>query len=299
MAGRLPCRHGAAMKTPLTRNLGPALITGSSRGIGYYLAREFARHGHPLVLVAPKADELDTVATNLRREFEIEVRTIDADLTHADACGKVSTELGTAGIAIEYLVNNAGFGERGHFWEISHAKHIAMIRLNIEAVVRLTHLFLPAMLARGRGRILNTASIAGFEPGPNLAVYHATKAFVLSLSESLATELKDTGVTVTALCPGATDTDFFEKAHMVDTNAFQNQPVMAPQQVAEAGYAALMKGERTVVPGGMNKAIIAARRLLPESTQAKKNEKLYEETRPAERKRERGEIENAEALRQL
>lgn len=284
--------------TPLP-TLGHALVTGSSSGIGYHLAREFARHGHPLVLVAPNADELETIAGNLRKEFEVEVRALDADLTQPEAPERISAELHNAGVMIEYLANNAGFGERGRFWENAPEKHIAMIRLNIEAVVRLTHLFLPAMIAMRRGRILNTASVAGLEPGPNLAVYHATKAFVLSLSESLATELKDTGVTVTALCPGATDTDFFEKAHMVDTNAFQNQPVMAPQQVAEAGYAALLKGERVIIPGGMNKAIIAARRLLPESAQAKKNEKLYEETRPAERKRERGEIEEAETLRQL
>lgn len=170
-----------------------------------------------------------------------------------------------------------------------------MLRLNIEAVVRLTRLFLPPMLQRHSGRILNTASVAGFEPGPNLAVYHATKAFVLSLSESLATELADTGVTMTALCPGPTDTDFFPKAEMVDTPAFQKASVMPPQEVAEAAYAALMKGERVIIPGAMNKAMVATRRILPESAQARKNEKLYSDTDPAKRKREPHEVEAKEA----
>lgn len=276
---------------------GTTLVTGASSGIGYHLAREFARHGHPLVLVAPVSDELQGIAADLQQEFRVGVRTLGADLTHTDATAEISGVLARAGIEIDCLVNNAGFGERGRFWEIPPEKHLAMIRLNAEAVVRLTHLFLPQMVARGHGRILNTSSVAGFEPGPNLAVYHATKAFVLSLSEALATELRDTGVTVTALCPGATDTDFFEKAHMLDTNAFQKQPVMAPQEVAEAGYAALMKGERVVIPGGMNKMMVAARRVLTESAQARQNEKLYEETRPLDRKRQRGDVENAEAAR--
>jgi short-subunit dehydrogenase len=203
-------------------------------------------------------------------------------------------EIAQSGAGIDILVNNAGLGQRGKFWENPADRDIAMIRLNVEAVVRLTRLFLPRMLERRSGRILNTASVAGFEPGPNLAVYHATKAFVLSLSESLATELEHTGVTLTALCPGPTDTDFFPKAEMVDTPAFQKANLMAPQSVAEAAYDALMKGERIIVPGALNKAMVATRRLLPESAQAKKNEKLYSETDPAERKREPHELEAKE-----
>jgi short-subunit dehydrogenase len=286
------------MKNSPPNNSGLALITGASSGIGLHLAREFARHGHPVVLVAPQADELEGVARDIRLEFQVDARPLAADLTRPEAPGEIFSQLSSGGAGeVEYLVNNAGVGERGRFWENSPQKHLTIIRLNVEAVVRLTQLYLPPMIERGHGRILNTASVAGFEPGPNLAVYHASKAFVLSLSEALATEVQDTGVTVTALCPGATDTDFFEKAHMVDTPAFQKQPVMAPQDVAEAGYAALMKGERIIVPGGMNKAMIAARRLMPESAKAKKNEKLYEETSPLERKRERGDVETAEAAR--
>jgi short-subunit dehydrogenase len=265
-----------------------ALITGASSGIGQQLAREFARHGHPVVLVAPVAAEVEDLADALEREFSIRAYPIAQDLTEDDSAMEIFDELSAEGIEVAILANNAGRGQRGKFWETSPETDLEMIRLNVEAVVRLTRLFLPPMIKRGQGRILNTASVAGFEPGPLLAVYHATKAFVLSFSESLATELEDTGVTLTALCPGPTDTDFFAKADMVDTQAFQKANVMAPQTVAEAAYEALMKGQRVVVPGAMNKVMIAGRRVTSEETQAKMNEKLY--TKTDERKREPGDI---------
>lgn len=268
-----------------------ALITGASSGIGLHLTREFARNGHPVVLVAPIEDELEEVASEIRSEFGVDAEVIAVDLASEEAADEIWDELSVMGTDIGILCNNAGLGRHGKFWEIPLEDDIEMLRVNIEAVVRLTKRFLPRMLASGRGRILNTASVAGFEPGPTLAVYHATKAFVLSLSEALATELQDTGVTVTALCPGPVDTDFFPKADMVDTNAFQKGNVMAPQEVAAIAYAALMKSERVVIPGGVNKAMIFTRRLLPESAQAKKNEKMYEETGSGERKRERGDVE--------
>ncbi len=268
-----------------------ALITGASSGIGYHLAREFAWHGHSLILVAPVLSELERVSMEIEREFQVGVQPLARDLSQEHAPGELFATLSGSNTHVDILVNNAGLGQRGRFWENPPERDILMLRLNIEAVVRLTRLFLPPMLERRHGRILNTASIAGFEPGPTLAVYHATKAFVLSLSESLATELQETGVTLTALCPGPTDTDFFDKADMVDTAAFQKANLMAPQDVAKAGYEGLMKGERVIVAGGMNKAMVAARRLLPESLQARKNEKLYEETDPAERKRQPGEKE--------
>jgi short-subunit dehydrogenase len=266
------------------------LITGASSGIGYELAREFAKHGHPLAIVAPVAAELEETAAALEREFGVVVWPLAHDLTRENAPEEIFDALAREGRPVDIVVNNAGLGQRGKFWENSAERDIEMIRLNVEAVVRLTRLFLPPMLDRRHGRILNTASVAGFEPGPNLAVYHATKAFVLSLSESLATELDGTGVTLTALCPGPTDTDFFPKAGMVDTPAFQRANVMGPQPVAEAAYAGLMKGERIVVPGGLNKAMVASRRILPKSTQAKINEKLYTETSPRKRNREPGQI---------
>src|ERR1041385_1673920 len=170
------------------------------------------------------------------------------------------------------------------------------LRLNIEAVLRLTKYFLPPMVQRRRGRILNVGSIAGFNPGPLLSVYHATKAFVNSWSEALATELKDNdcGVTVTTLCPGPTDTDFFPKAGMVETRAFQKASVSAPQDVAKAGYEGLMKGELFVVPGMMNKALVASRRILSDGAQASLNEAFYKKVPPEDQKRERGDFEKAE-----
>ena len=152
-----------------------------------------------------------------------------------------------------------------------------MVRLNVEAVLRMTKLFLPPMLGRRCGRILNTASIAGFEPGPMLAVYHASKAFVLSWSEALAIELEDTGITVTALCPGATDTDFFPKADMMATRAFQGENVMAPQEVAKAGYEAMMKGDVKVVSGMKNKVQAAMSNVMPDTMLAASMRKKMEE----------------------
>jgi len=279
--------------------LDTALITGASSGIGLALAREFARHGHPLVIVAPVKAELDDVAAKISDEFKVTVLPLAQDLAQEGGADHVFDALIDRGVGVDILVNNAGLGQRGRFWDTSLERDLQIIRVNIEAPIRLTKRFLPPMIERKRGWILNTASIAGFEPGPLLAVYHASKAFDLSWSEALATELKDanTGVTVTTLCPGPTDTDFFPKADMIDTNAFQKAKVMAPHEVAEAAYKGLMKGERLVVPGMMNKAMVMGRRLMPESMQARMNEKMYEETDPSERKRERGDIEANEAGR--
>jgi short-subunit dehydrogenase len=229
--------------------------------------------------------------------FGVTVNPVARDLSTAAATDAIFDDLLDAGIAIDILVNNAGLGQRGNFWETPLDRDVEIIRVNAEAPIRLTKRFLPAMIARRHGWILNTASIAGFEPGPLLAVYHASKAFVLSWSEALATELKDadTGVQLTTLCPGPVDTDFFPKADMIDTNAFQKGNVMAPQEVAAAAYEALMKGERLIVPGGMNKMMVAGRRMMPISAQARMNEKMYEEVDPEDRKRERGDIEDQEA----
>lgn len=250
-------------------------------------------HGHGVILVAPVQAELEAVAAELRSAHGVEVVPIAKDLTQPNAAQEIFDQLG--GREVDILVNNAGLGQHGLFWEIGLEKDLEMLRLNVEAVLRLTKLFLPPMLQRGRGKILNTASVAGFEPGPKLAVYSATKAFVRSWSEALAIELKERGITVTTLCPGPTDTDFFPKADMVDTKAFQDTKVMAPQQVAEAAYEALMEGDMLVVPGAMNKALVFGRRLMTEGAQAKFNEKIYKETDPSERKRERGDVEREAA----
>ena len=270
---------------------GIALITGASSGIGLELARQFAMNGHPLVLVARVENERRTIAEELSQKHNVGVDFIAKDLSDPESASQIWEELKQSRTDIEFLVNNAGLGQRGKFWETPMERDIEMLRVNIGAVVRLTKLFLPSMVARNHGRILNTASIAGFEPGPLLAVYHATKAFVLSFSEAIATELEDTDVTMTALCPGATDTDFFPKAQMIETRAFQKSAVMTPQEVAEAGYKAMMRGERVFVPGAMNKTIVFTRRILSEHAQSKVNEKFYEDVDPEDIKHQRGDYE--------
>ncbi|HJT80456.1 MAG TPA: SDR family oxidoreductase [Chthoniobacterales bacterium] len=277
-------------------NTETTLITGASSGIGFHLARQFARHQHPLVLVAPVESELKEIAADLGDQHGVSVQVIAKDLEQPGAADEIFSELAADGVEIEILVNNAGHGQKGRFWDIPVERDLSIVSLNIEAVLRLTKLFLQPMIQRGRGRILNVASIAGFEPGPLLAVYHASKAFVLSWSEALATELKDnnTGVSLTTLCPGPTDTDFFEKADMVATRAFQKADVMPPQEVAEAGYKALMDGDRLIVPGAANKAIVFSRRFLPATAQAKMHEKLYSDVKPEDMKRLPHEIEAEE-----
>lgn len=271
------------------------LITGSSSGIGMHLAHEFARHGHPLVLVAPVESELEQIAVGFRRDHNVEVRVIAKDLEQENSPQEIFDELQTAGVGIDILANNAGHGFHGNWWELSLEQDLSMVRLNIEAVLRMTKLFLPPMLQRSRGRILNTASVAGFMPGPLQATYYATKAFVLSWSEALAVELDDTPISVTALCPGVTDTDFFEKGGSKNIKARQSSNVMAPQDVAKEGYAGLMKEELFVIPGAANKAMIATRRILPVTTQAKMNEKMNTDVPPEKATHERGEKESAAA----
>jgi uncharacterized protein len=267
-----------------------ALITGASSGIGLHLARELARHGHRVALVAPDAHELAEVARAIEAEHGTEAVPIACDLERDDAVASIERQL-PADFSVDILVNNAGHAQRGRFWEVPVERHLSVVRLNIDAVLRLTAAFLPRMLDRGRGRILNTASVAGFQPGPMLAVYHASKSFVLSFTEALAVELDDGPISVTALCPGPTDTDFFPKADMLGTRAFQQANLMAPQDVAKAGYEGLMKGHRLVVPGAANKALVFARRFMPELAQAKLNEQIYAEVPPASRGRSRGDME--------
>ncbi|PYJ11879.1 MAG: hypothetical protein DMF06_01265 [Verrucomicrobia bacterium] len=291
---------GAAVRRVSTdmdkKNRGKTLVTGASSGIGLHLAHEFAKRGHPLVLVAPVESELREIATQFQLDHGISVQIMAKDLREESAAREIFDQIQRDATPLEILVNNAAHGQRGKFWEIPIETDISMVDLNILAYLRLTKLFLPSMVQRGRGRILNTASVAGFMPGPLQAVYHATKAFVLSWSEALATELDKTGVTVTALCPGPTDTDFFEKADMQDTKAFQS--VMAPQEVAKTGYEALMEGKNVVIAGAVNKAMVFSRHLMPASGQARLNEKMYEQIPPEEQKLKRGDKEFAAAARE-
>lgn len=243
------------------------------------MAHEFAKNGHDLVLVSRDKDELEKAADELRRSHAVEVLTFSHDLAAPDEPVALKRHLDERGIVVDILVNNAGIGQRGKFHEIPIESHLSLIRLNIEGLVRLTRLFLPDFVNRSEGRILNLASIAGFQPGPLLATYHATKAFVLSLSLAIREEVKDTGVTVTALAPGPTDTNFFERADMTDTVVYEKGKLMQPEEITSGAYKALMEGDDIYIPGGMNKALTFVRRFLPKSVQAMLNEQLYKDAK--------------------
>jgi short-subunit dehydrogenase len=239
-----------------------ALVTGASGGIGYELARILARHGHDLVLVARSADKLAALAERLELDHGIQVRAIAKDLARPEAAAEIHEWLAAEGLAVDVLVNNAGMGLLGKFAEIGIEGDVEMLRLNVEAPTLLTRLLLPAMLERGSGRILNLSSTAGFQPGPLMAVYYATKAYVLSFSEALANEVAGTGVTVTALCPGPTQTGFSSRAGSEQSRLFKG-PTMDARTVAEIGYAALMAGKPVVIPGHRNRILAFGVRLTP------------------------------------
>ena len=263
-------------------NTRTALITGASSGIGKSLAHQFASHGFNLVLVASNEAPLREAADELRAAHDVTVMTLARDLTQPDVPREIHAELRQRGISIDVLVNDAGVGQGGPFSDSSVDKDVEIIRLNVESLTKMTKLFLHDMLARGGGKILNVGSVAGFQPGPLLAVYHATKAYVNSFTEALAEELKDTNVSVTLLCPGPTDTGFFQRAEMEDTRIFESGMLMEPEEVAEIAYEALMDGERVVIPGMSNRVMTFTRRMMPLALQAKFNKKLYEvkEERP-------------------
>jgi short-subunit dehydrogenase len=239
-----------------------ALVTGASGGIGEELARILARHGYDLVLVARSADKLAALAERLELDHGIQVRAIAKDLARPDAAAEIHEWLAAEGLTVDVLVNNAGMGLLGKFAEIGIEGDVEMLRLNVEAPTLLTRLLLPSMLERGSGRILNLASTAGFQPGPLMAVYYATKAYLLSFSEALANEVAGTGVTVTALCPGPTETGFSSHAGSEESRLFKGA-TMDARTVAEAGYAALMAGKPVVIPGVRNRLLAFGVRLAP------------------------------------
>jgi short-subunit dehydrogenase len=237
-----------------------ALITGASAGIGYELAKLFAADRFNLVLVARNEGRLRDFAEELRNAHGIEVIIVAKDLSSSTAPEEIFDALGSTPVSV--LVNNAGFGSQGAFREEKFQLSLDMMRVNMDAVVQLTHLFLQPMLKRERGRILNVASTAAFQPGPFTSIYYATKAFVFSFSVALAEELTGTGITVTTLCPGFTRTEFHERAGFQRSSRWLR--MMSAQDVARIGYQGLMKGKRIVIPGTMNKVTAAiSRRLSP------------------------------------
>jgi short-subunit dehydrogenase len=237
-----------------------ALITGGSMGIGYELAKVFAANKFNLILIARNEARLKQVADELRAKHGIETKILVKDLSLATAPQEIFDILRDTPIAV--LVNNAGFGWRGSFAE-GDLQHTAleMMHVNMDSLVALTRLFVPQMLARKHGRILNVASTAAFQPGPFSNIYFATKAFVLSFSVALSEELEGTGVTVTALCPGSTKTEFFERANM--KNLRRDSIMMDAGVVAEIGYRGLMRGKRIVIPGTLNKIMAALAKFVP------------------------------------
>jgi hypothetical protein len=238
-----------------------ALITGASSGIGLDLARLFAADKWDVALVARSEGKLNDLAAELRGAHGITARVIAADLAKPDAPAKIMEALD--GIEVDALVNNAGFGLGGEFAKTDLSAELEMIQVNITALTHLTKLVLPSMIARRHGAILNLASTAAFQPGPLMAVYYATKAYVLSFSEAIADELRDSGVTVTALCPGPTATGFASAANVESSTLFKMMPPADSKSVARAGYDAMKAGKRIVIPGAKNKLLAQAIRLSP------------------------------------
>jgi len=231
------------------------LITGASGGIGYELAKLFARDHHNLILVARSADKLAQVAIELQ-SHGITVKTIALDLAQPPAPKFLFDQLQREGISVDILINNAGFGAYGQFAQMSEQEIQGQIDLNITALTQLTRLFLPPMLVRHSGRIMNVASTAGFQPGPLLAVYYATKAYVISFSEAIANELRNSGVTVTCFCPGATHTGFAKRSGTEKSRLFKQLGGMSAEKVALDGYRAVMEG-RTLAISGMHNWVVA------------------------------------------
>jgi short-subunit dehydrogenase len=237
-----------------------ALVTGASVGIGRDLAELFARDGHPLALVARNESQLQELAAKLRDRYRVSVDVIVQDLSVTDAPQRIFDSLQSKSIG--YLVNNAGFGTHGPFAQSDLSTQLGMLQVNVAALTHLTRLFLPEMLKRGSGRIMNVASVAAFMPGPLMAVYYASKAYVLSFSEALANELAGSGVTVTALCPGPTRTEFQKRAGIEDSLLFKRRG-MDSMTAARIGYGAMMRGRRSMVTGFSNQISVLAMRFLP------------------------------------
>lgn len=239
---------------------GLALVTGASSGLGRELARLFAAAGHDLVLVARREPKLRELQEELQERHGITAQVLTADL--ADPAAPATIEAALEDRPVDYLVNNAGFGTTGPFTTLDRARELAMIQVNVTSLVDLTHRFAARMRERGRGRVLNIASTAGFQPGPGMATYFATKAYVLSFTEALAHELRGTGVTATVHCPGATATEFAQEAGNDKTLLFRLS-VADATSVARHAYRSMMKGRVVAIPGILNWLAAQAVRLGP------------------------------------
>jgi len=241
------------------------LITGASSGIGLEFANLFAKDGYHIVLTARSETQLQEIAEKLKTKYGVNVTVIAKDLSEPDGAEELTSELIANGIETDVLINNAGFAAYGPFTETSWKEEKDMIQVNIMALTTLTKRLLPGMVKRNSGKILNVASTAAFQPGPLMAVYYATKAYVLSFSEAIDYELRDTNVSVTALCPGATATNFEKRASLESSRLFQSG-AMDAHEVALTGYKALMENKSLSIPGVKNKALAGLVRILPRKT---------------------------------
>jgi short-subunit dehydrogenase len=246
----------------MTSSSKTALVTGASGGIGQALAEQFARDGIHLVIVARNGAQLEAHAAQWRRQYGVEVRVCACDLAQPGAAEALAEQLLGERFGVDYLVNNAGVGRFGLFAASDLDANVTMMRLNMESLTVLTHRFLPGLIARG-GKILNVASTAAFQPGPFMAVYYATKAYVLSFSEALAAELEGSGVTVTVLCPGPTASGFQDQAAMGASALVKGKRLPGAPQVALAGYRAMQRGQRVHIPGLMNWIMAQSIRFTP------------------------------------
>jgi hypothetical protein len=253
-----------------------ALITGASTGIGRELADFAARDGYDLVLVARSESVLQAVAADIRRKWNKDSLIVAKDLTQPNAARDIVAAVEEARVDVEVLINNAGFGLVGKFWQLDEQQQIDMVQLNVTALTQMTRLFLPKLVQRKHGRIMNVSSTAAFQPGPLMAVYYATKAYVLSFSEAVHNEARDFGVTVTCLCPGPTQTEFDKRAGMGSSKLFSGGGVMSARKVAELGWNAMKRGKPLVITGTKNAVMAFGTRFAPISFTASMARKMQQ-----------------------
>ncbi len=242
-----------------------ALITGASGGIGYEFAKIFADKQYDLILIARNKNKLENIKSELKQQYHINVEILPFDLSNPSAAQDIYNKMQERGCTIHVLINNAGFGDYGDFIDLAWEKGNRMLQVNITTLTQLTHLFMKDMVDQKEGKILNIASTAAFQPGPQMAMYYATKAYVLSFSEAIAKELQGTGVSVTTLCPGPTQTNFQTTAAADSSKLFKRLHVAGAKEVAETGYKALMKGKSVAIHGLVNKLLVFTTRLAPRS----------------------------------